>query len=64
MREPLTLDQAEYKSGLVSSLWEVILDQANKECSPVLVDLLSIACDFNHEIHRALVSELGTGETK
>ncbi|WP_329502696.1 hypothetical protein [Klebsiella aerogenes] len=64
MREPISLDQAEYKSGISTSLWEVIIELANKECSPVLLDLLSIACDFNQEVHRALVAELEAGNTK
>lgn len=63
MREPISLGQAEYKSELATSLWEVILEKAHKEgCSPVLYDLLSVVCDFNQEIHRALVAELGMGD--
>ena len=65
MREPISLDQAEYKSELVTSLWEVILEKAHKEKrSPVLYDLLSVVCDFNQEIHRALIAELGMGDAK
>ncbi|WP_227668352.1 hypothetical protein [Klebsiella variicola] len=61
MREPITLDQAEYKSGLACSLWEAILDKACKECSPVLVDLLSLACDINQEVHQSLAFSQGGG---
>lgn len=65
MREPISLDQAEYKSELVASLWEVILEKAHKEkCSPVLYDLLSVACDFNQEIRQALITELDMGDTE
>lgn len=59
MREPITLDKAEYKSGLAYSLWEVIRYKACKECSPVLVDLLSLACDINHEVHQSLALSQG-----
>nr|DAL17462.1 MAG TPA_asm: hypothetical protein [Caudoviricetes sp.] len=61
MREPISIDSAEYKSALATSLWEVILEKANEECSPQLIDLLCMACDINHEIHQALVAELGMG---
>ncbi|HAK1938372.1 TPA: hypothetical protein H1Q11_005418 [Salmonella enterica] len=65
MREPISLDQAEYKLQFATSLWEVILEKAHKEgCSPVLCDLLSIACDFNHDVHSALIAELGMGDTE
>ncbi|ELN2578455.1 hypothetical protein RY966_004229 [Enterobacter kobei] len=64
MREPISLDQAEHKATLAASLFEMILDKANKECHPVLVDLISIACDFNNEIRWALIAELGMGDTK
>lgn len=33
MREPISLDQAEYKSALASSLYETILEKASAECS-------------------------------
>ena len=59
MREPITLDKAEYKSGLAYSLWEDIRYKACKECSPVLVDLLSLACDINHEVHQSLALSQG-----
>lgn len=61
MRDPISLDQAEYKSGLACSLWEAILDKACKECSPVLVDLLSLACDINQEVHQSLAFSQGGG---
>lgn len=64
MREPISLDQAEYKSALASSLYETILEKASAECSETLLNLISIACDFNQEIHLALVAELGMGEAK
>lgn len=64
MREPICLEQAEYKSALASSLYETILEKASAECSEALLNLISIACDFNQEIHRALIAELHMGETK
>lgn len=64
MREPICLEQAEYKSALASSLYETILEKASAECSETLRNLISIACDFNQEIHRALIAELHMGETK
>lgn len=64
MREPITLDQAEYKSALAASLFETIMDKACAECSDTLLNLISIACDFNQEIHRALIAELGMGDDK
>lgn len=64
MRDPICLEQAEYKSALASSLYEIILEKASGECSETLLNLIFIACDFNQEIHRALVAELHMGETK
>ncbi|WP_251843286.1 hypothetical protein [Enterobacter hormaechei] len=64
MRKPICLVQAEYKSAQAESLYEIILEKASAECSETLLNLISIACDFNQEIHRALVAELGMGETK
>lgn len=64
MREPISLDQAEYKSALAASLFETILEKASAECSETLLNLISIACDFNQEIHRALIAELGMGDAK
>ncbi|EAM5558417.1 hypothetical protein ABG178_004749 [Salmonella enterica] len=59
MRESISLDQAEYKSALVESLFETILEKACAECSPTLLNHISLACDLNQEIHRALIAELG-----
>ena len=64
MREPVSLEQAEYKSALAASLYETILEKAAAECSETLLNLISIVCDFNQEIHQALVAELGTGAAK
>ncbi|EUM64153.1 MULTISPECIES: hypothetical protein [Enterobacter cloacae complex] len=64
MRESISLIQAEYKSALAASLYETILEKATDECSVTLLNLISIACDFNHEIHRALIAELGKGDKK
>ncbi|MEP8873814.1 hypothetical protein ABKV76_19075 [Enterobacter hormaechei] len=64
MHEPISLDQAEHKSALAASLFETILEKASAECSETLLNLISIACDFNQEIHRALIAELRMGETK
>lgn len=64
MLKSITLEQAEYKSALACSLWEVILEKANDECSPVLTNLLCMACDINYEVHRALVADLGLGDAK
>ncbi|MBF2749015.1 hypothetical protein ISN41_13060 [Enterobacter bugandensis] len=61
MRDPISIERAEYKSAMAASLWEVILEKANEECSPQLIDLLCMACDINHEIHQALAAELGMG---
>lgn len=59
MRNPISLDQAEYKSALVESLFETILEKASAECSQTLLNHISLACDLNQEIHRALIAELG-----
>ncbi|MFN1148230.1 hypothetical protein [Serratia liquefaciens] len=56
MRKPITLDVAEYRSGLACSLYETILDKAGDECSKQLLDLICLACDINHEVHRSLVA--------
>ena len=64
MREPISLDQAEYKSALAASLFETILEKACAECSETLLNQISLACDLNQEIHRALIAELRMGETK
>lgn len=64
MCEPITLEQAEYKSALTASLYEIILEKACSECSATLLNLISIACDLNQEIHRALIADLGMGDDK
>ncbi|SAI32781.1 Uncharacterised protein [Enterobacter hormaechei] len=64
MREPISLDQAEYKSALAASLFETILEKACAECSETLLNHISLECDLNQEIHRALIAELGMGEAK
>lgn len=64
MREPITLDQAEYKSALAASLYETILEKACAECSETLLNHISLACDLDHEIHQALIAVTGKGDTK
>lgn len=61
MRDPISIECAEFKSAMAASLWEVILEKANEECSPQLIDLLCMACDINHEIRQALAADLGMG---
>ncbi|WP_440863243.1 hypothetical protein [Symbiopectobacterium purcellii] len=52
---PIPLDTAAYRASVACSLYEVILDKANDEkSSPVLIDLISLACDINFEISRSL----------
>ncbi|NHB93752.1 hypothetical protein [Photorhabdus cinerea] len=64
MRKPITLDNARYRSGLARSLYEVIIDIANKEeCSSTLADLIALACDVNSEVYRSLEAAL-TDEVK
>lgn len=64
MREPISLDQAEYKCAMAAALYETIIEKASDECSPQLLSLISIACDFNQEVHMSLVAELGMGDAK
>lgn len=59
MRNPVPLDVAEYRSGLACSLWSAILEKASDECSQDLLNLLSLACDINHEVHVSLSSGQG-----
>ncbi|CNG45517.1 hypothetical protein [Yersinia enterocolitica] len=54
MHKPLSIEQVEYKLSLVSSLWEVILERAGSECSLSTLNLLSLACDINHEACQSL----------
>ncbi|HEJ9057493.1 TPA: hypothetical protein SML50_001759 [Serratia fonticola] len=56
MRKPISLECAEYRTGLACSLFEVIMDKASDECSKQLLDLISLACDINAEAHRSLVA--------
>lgn len=52
---PIPLDTAAYRASVACSLYEVILDKANDEkSSPVLIDLISLACDINFEVSRSL----------
>jgi hypothetical protein len=55
----MDLDQAEYQAELATSLYEVIMDKACQECSPQLLHLISLACDINYEVHRALKADAG-----
>ncbi|HBR5490853.1 TPA: hypothetical protein ACIRVD_000981 [Enterobacter roggenkampii] len=64
MREHITLDQAEYKSALAASLFKTILEKACAECSETLLNHISLACDLNQEIHKALIAVTGKGDTK
>ena len=57
MNKPLSIEQVEYKLGLVSSLWEVILERAGSECSSGKLNQLSLACDINNEAHQSLSGE-------
>ncbi|UYP73336.1 hypothetical protein [Pantoea dispersa] len=59
MREPMDLDQAEFQAEMATSLYEVIMDKACQECSPQLRHLISLACDINFEIYRALRADGG-----
>ncbi|WP_413482150.1 hypothetical protein [Morganella psychrotolerans] len=61
MSKPLPLDAAAYKGQQASSLYSVILEQADTECSSELLDLISIACDLNGEIWQALKSHVEAG---
>ncbi|MDC9613169.1 hypothetical protein PSI19_04575 [Xenorhabdus khoisanae] len=53
-RQSVSLDQAMYRAGLGTSLFEVILDQTSHHCSEELHDLLSLACDSNQEVYHVL----------
>ncbi|HDU3462276.1 TPA: hypothetical protein RFL89_000596 [Klebsiella aerogenes] len=63
MRKRISLEQAEHKTALVESLYETILEKAAVECSETLLNLISIACDFNQEIRQALIAALGKVES-
>lgn len=62
MSQPLPLDAADYKARQVSSLYSVILEQASGECSPDLLNLISIACDLNQQISQSLNHEPEGGQ--
>ncbi|WP_265494700.1 hypothetical protein [Providencia heimbachae] len=54
MSKPIPLDRAAYKAQQNNSLLAIVLDKAIKDCSRELVDLISIAYDFNQEICESL----------
>ncbi|AKJ41530.1 hypothetical protein [Pragia fontium] len=58
MRKPIPLDLANYKAGLLASLFSVIMENSATECSPELNDLIAIAADLNQEIYHSLKAEL------
>ncbi|MDC9581938.1 hypothetical protein PSI15_10230 [Xenorhabdus sp. PR6a] len=53
-KKAMPLDQAMYRAGLAISLFQVIIDQIDRDCSEELRDLISLACDFNQEVYHAL----------
>lgn len=57
MSDAICIDAAKHKASLVSSLYCVILEQAANECSPDLLNLISIACDLNQQISQSLRDE-------
>lgn len=57
MSDAIYIDTAKHKADLASSLYSVILEQACKECSPDLLNLISIACDLNQQISQSLRDE-------
>lgn len=61
MRDSIDLFQAEYKSALAQSLYEIILEKACTECSETLLNLISLACDLNQEIHHELIANMEMG---
>lgn len=54
MPDAIRIDAVKYKANLVSSLYSVILEQAANECSPDLLNLISIARDLNQQISQSL----------
>lgn len=58
----IPLDVAAYKARLVTSLYSVILERASGECSPDLLNLISIACDLNQQISQSLNHEPEGGQ--
>ena len=57
MPDTIRIDTAKYKAELAGSLYSVILEQAAGECSPDLLNLISIACDLNQQISQSLRDE-------
>ncbi|HDF2327707.1 TPA: hypothetical protein PC537_001255 [Morganella morganii] len=55
----IPLDVAAYKARQVTSLYSVILEQALKECSPDLFDLISITSDIHSDISQSLTHKAG-----
>lgn len=55
----IPLDVAAYKARQITSLYSVILEQAERECSPDLFDLITIACDMHCDISQSLSQEAG-----
>lgn len=55
----IPLDVAAYKARQVTSLYSVILEQAERECSPDLFDLITIASDMHCDICQSLSHEAG-----
>lgn len=58
-QQTIPLDAAAYKARQVTSLYSVILEQAERECSPDLFDLISIASDIHCDICQSLSQEAG-----
>lgn len=57
MHNPMSPDMAVYHTGLVCSLSEVLMDMASDEgVSPVLFDLLALACDLNSTVYHSLTA--------
>ncbi|ETT00788.1 hypothetical protein [Providencia alcalifaciens] len=54
MSKPIPLDRAVYKAQQNNSLLAVILEQVSSDYSRELIDLVSIAYDFNAEICESL----------
>lgn len=59
MRKPIPLDSANYKAGLLASLFSIMMEKSSDEkCSPELQDLIAIAADLNQEISHSLSAEV------
>ncbi|MBD8129160.1 hypothetical protein IFU37_014930 [Pantoea agglomerans] len=59
MPEVLSLELAEYRSGLANTLFEILIDKAGSYGNRELIDLISLAYDINAEVNRALKAHLG-----